>query len=122
MEMNIAEYGEVINGEQTYKAIAKELLNGKKIMIGWTDEKFTHLDVFFTLGIDTKVGNWQRGMKPFYLYVGIIDHTFYGFRTDGIKLGGYVGEKLRLYDENADKMTELINGIITELNNSGTND
>ena len=115
--MNVDEYGEVINGEDTYRAIAKNLMEGESVGIGWTDENSTHFDIIFTLGI-TKYGLFQRGIKSNDLFVSIIDWSSYGFKTDDIKLGGYIQEKLRLsnYDITGEKVNELVNGVIECLN------
>ena len=115
--MNIDIYGEIINGEDTYFAIAKNLMEGESVGIGWTDEDSTHFDIIFTLGI-AKYGLFQGGIKADYLFVSIIDWSSYGFKTDDIKLGGYIQEKLRLsnYDVTGEKVKELINGVIECLN------
>ena len=113
--MNINKYEEVINGETTYKEIAKLLLQGKNVGIGWTDETATHLDIIFKLGLDNKFGCFQRGIKMQDLYVSIINWTSYAFKSDSIKLGNYIQEKLRMNNECGDKLAELINGIISEL-------
>lgn len=117
--MNNNEYGEIINGDRTYQEIAKRLLNSETVGIGWTDEDFTHFDIIFKLGLDCKYGDFQRGIRREYLFVGIIDHTFYGFRPDSIKEGNYIQEKLRMNNSCGDKVAELINGIIKCLNESG---
>ena len=115
--MNVDEYGEVINGEDTYREIAKNLMEGESVGIGWTDEDSTHFDIIFTLGIK-KYGLFQRGIKANDLFVSIIGWSSYGFKTDDIKLGGYIQEKLRLsdYDVTGEKVKELINGVIECLN------
>lgn len=113
--MDINNYGEVINGKYTYKVIANNLLAGKTIGIGWTDEDCEHLDIIFKLGLDGKSGDFQRGIQSNYLFVSIIDRTSYAFKPDTIKLGGYIQEKLRMNNECGDKLAELINGIISEL-------
>lgn len=61
--MNKNRYGEVINGKETYKEIAKLLKDGKTVGIGWTDMLGTHLDIIFKLGLDIKKGYFQRGLK-----------------------------------------------------------
>ena len=114
--MNYDDWGEVTNGEKTYKGIASVLLSGQTIGIGWTDQEYTHLDLIFNLGIDEKIGQFQRGMKQYYLYISIIDHTCMGFRTDDVKNPEYIMEKLRMNDVTGNKLSELINGIIVELN------
>ena len=115
--MNVDEYGEVINGEDTYFEIAKNLMEGESVGIGWTDEDSTHFDIIFTLGIK-KYGLFQRGIKTNDLFVSIIDWSSYGFSTYDIKLGGYIQEKLRLsnYDVTGEKVKELVNGVIECLN------
>lgn len=111
--MNIDKYGEVINGKETYKVIADTIRAGGTIGIGWTDEIYTHLDIIFKLGLDTKCGDFQRGIRSNYLFVSIIDYTSYGFCVEnGIKKGSYIQEKLRMQDECGDKLAELINGVI----------
>ena len=115
--MNVDEYGEIINGEDTYFEIAKNLMEGESVGIGWTDENSTHFDIIFTLGVK-KYGLFQRGIKANDLFVSIIGWSSYGFKTDGVKLGGYIQEKLRLsdYDITGEKVKELVNGVIECLN------
>ncbi len=117
--MNYNKYGEVINGEYTYQVIATRLLDGNNVGIGWTDEDFTHFDIIFELGLDYKYGEFQRGLKQFYLYVSIIDHTSMGFRTDSIKEVSYIQEKLRMNNSCGEKIAELINGIILKMGRAG---
>ena len=115
--MNFNDYGEITNGEQTYESIANLLLKGETVGIGWTDEIGTHLDIIFKLGLDTKCGNFQRGIKANYLYISIIDYTSYAFCVEnGVKQGTYIQEKLRINDYTGDKLAQLINGIIICLN------
>lgn len=113
--MNYDKYNEVINGELTYKYIALELKKDQTIGIGWTDEIYTHFDIIFKLGIN-KFGDFQRGIRSNYLFVSIIGHTSYAFVPDSIKEGDYIQEKLRMNNDCGDKLKELINGIIKELN------
>ena len=117
--MNNNEYGEIINGDRTYQTIANRLLEGDTVGIGWTDEDFTHFDIIFKLGLNCKSGDFQRGIRMYDLFVGIVDYTFYGFSTDSIKEGNYIQEKLRMNNSCGDKVAELINGIIKCLNESG---
>lgn len=117
--MDFNEYQEVINGEKTYKFISKMLLLNQTIGIGWTDGDSTHLDIVFKLGLDNKLGIFQRGIKSDYLFVSIIDHTSYGFVPNSIKDGSYIQDKLRMNNDCGDKLAELINGIIKFLNESG---
>ena len=115
--MNKDSYEEVINGKETYTSIAEFLKANKSVIIGWTDEEYTHYDILFNYGNVVKEGNMQRGIKNTDLFVSIIDKTSYGFKADSEKLGGYIAEKLRLGNNvTATKVTELINGVIKELN------
>lgn len=114
--MNRNEYLEIINGNGTYETIAKELLQDKTVGIGWTDEEDTHFDIIFKLGLDVKEGSFQRGIKKESLFVSVIDHTSYGFIPNTIKEVGYITEKLGLHNN---KLSELINGVISSLNNMG---
>lgn len=113
--LNVDEYGEVINGEKTYKEIAYQLKSGKSIIIGWTDENYTHYDVLFSLNVE-KEGNLQHGLRWTDLFVSIIGIGAFGFVVDGSKNSGYIGEKLNLGNNiTTEKLTELINGIIENL-------
>lgn len=114
--MNIDEYGEIRNGKETYKKIVSDLLDKNNIIIGWTDEKYDHRDIFLSLGNTNKYGTLQRGIKATDLFVGIVDFSFFGFKTDNTKHYTYILEKLRLTENNTNlKIAELINGVIEEL-------
>lgn len=115
--MNKDEYGEIINGEKTYKEIAHILQTGRSVIIGWTDEGYTHLDLLFSLSPYKQFGNYlQRGLKGINeLYVSIISFGAFGFDINGEKSSGYISEKLNINGQpTADKLAELINGIIKE--------
>jgi len=124
MKLNRDEYEEVINGPDTYKTIAAHLYNddddeSRSILIGWTDGGYDHRDILFTYRV-LHTGNHQRGMRWCHFFVGIIDCNCYGFtivmRTDNRKNPEYLKEKLRLHDNHCDdKLCELINGVIHEL-------
>ena len=113
---NYDSFGEVINGKETYNAIARALKNYEAIGIGWTDEKYTHLDIIFKLGI-TKIGYFQRGIRDYYLYVSIIGHNSFAFIPDTIKEGNYIQARMNMEDSCGDKLAELVNGVIESLNN-----
>ena len=118
--MNKDKYGEIINGNETYSVIADKLINGKSVIIGWTDEGCDHRDILFTLK-PYKEGTLQRGLNwNSHLYISIIDFSCMGFllehETDNRKHNDYIMEKLRLHDNHCDnKICELINGIIEYL-------
>ena len=115
--MNKDKYGEIINGESTYRTIADDLLNGKSVIIGWTDQGYDHRAILFILR-PQKYGTLQRGLNfPSHLYISIMDFSCMGFLiesdTDNIKHPSYIKEKLRLNDNSCDdKICELINGVI----------
>lgn len=115
--MNKDEYGEIINGNETYSVIADKLINGQSVIIGWTDEECDHRDILFTLR-PQKFGTLQRGLNwNSHLYISIIDFSCMGFlleyKTDNRKHNGYIMEKLRLHDNPCNnKICELINGVI----------
>lgn len=117
--MNFDEYNEVINGEETYKRVAGVLKDRGRIIIGWTDQEYDHRDILFTYQ-PTVYGSLQRGLRWCYLYVSIMGLSCMGFLiesdTDNRKADGYIKEKLRLDDNHCDdKICELINGVIHEL-------
>lgn len=108
-------YGEVINGEKTYKEIAYLLKCGNSVIIGWTDEEGTHFDILFSLNV-VKEGTLQGGLRWNDLFVSIMRIGSFGFLTDSEKESGYIGEKLGLGNNDTTvKLTELINGIIEQL-------
>lgn len=123
--MNYDKYGEVINGNDTYNNIAMRLVKGQLVLIGWTDEGFDHRDIMFIYKSDgdnlRKFGdNIQRGMRWSNFFIGIIPDKFYGFniedQTDNRKHETYLKEKLSLNENSCDdKICELINGVIHEL-------
>ena len=115
--MDKDEYGEVINGENTYSGIANFLIGwGENVIIGWTDELGTHYDIFFSLNNTGGVGDFQRGIRTDDLFVGIVAHNFYGFDIESEKHWTYIAEKLRLGEnKTAEKVAELINGVIRHL-------
>ena len=118
--MNKDEYGEIINGESTFRTIANDLLNGNSVIIGWTDEEYDHRDILFTLK-PKKYGTLQRGLNfNSHLYISIMNFSCMGllieWKTNNKKDNGYIMEKLRLNDNSCDnKICELINGVIEYL-------
>lgn len=116
MRFNKNEYDEIINGEETYKVIAGNLLQGLNVFIGWTDNIYTHYDILFTykaLG----TGGYQRGLRTSDLFVSIMSIGSFGFKIDSDKDVGYIAEKLfnGRENESVKAITELINGIIKEM-------
>ncbi len=116
--MDKDQYGEIINGIYTYREIAERLKKGESVIIGWTDEKYTHLDILFAYGAYKEEGNYlQRGLRSNDLFVSIIGLGSFGFEvTKQEKARGYISEKLNLKGEfTLSKFTDLVNGIVNEL-------
>ena len=122
--MNKDKYGEIINGEKTYRTVASKLKNGKSVIIGWTDEEYTHFDILFTAGAYKNKDNYlQRGLRGAELFVSIIGKGAFGFEPRTLKDRDYVSEKLNFNGHPTTyKFTELVNGVIRELNYGGIYD
>lgn len=120
MLVNEDSYQEVLNGNNTYKTIAKELLGYGRCIIGWSDGKYDHRDILFTYK-PHKYGNLQRGLRWTYLFVSIMSLSSMGFLIedgdcDNTMHASYIKEKLNLSENDCDdKICELINGVIHEL-------
>ena len=114
--MNIDDYGEIINGAYSYKEVANRLKDGQSVIIGWTDEKYTHLDLLFNYKT-YKEGMLQRGLRGNELYVSVISIGAFGFDVKDKEIHeGYISEKLNIHGgPTVSKLAELINGIIKEL-------
>lgn len=118
--MNFDKYGEIINGEETFKRIANELITSGKCIIGWTDQVYDHRDILFTYKPTHLGGQLQRGLRWCYLYVSIMGLSSMGFLIendcDNTKADGYIMEKLRLNENHCDiEICNLINGVIKEI-------
>lgn len=111
--MNYDEYGEVINGEKTYKAIAADLAQSP-VLIGWTDQNGTHLDILFALTAQ-KHGTVQGGVRGGDLFISIMRWGAFGFSIDEKEThAGYYDEKLGnrgSLGPTAEPLAELINGV-----------
>lgn len=109
-------HNEVLNDIGTYKIIASSLLQGFNVFIGWTDNASTHYDILFTYRALGN-GGYQRGLKRSDLFVSIMSIGSFGFKTDSYKDVGYIAEKLfyNRVDNSVKAVTELINGVIKEL-------
>lgn len=114
--MNIDDYGEIINGPYTYKGIANRLKEGESVIIGWTDEEYTHLDLLFNFKT-YKEGMLQRGLRGNELFVSIIGLSVFGFDVKDREIHeGYISTKLNIHGEpTVSKLAELINSVIKEL-------
>lgn len=110
--MNFDDYSEVINGEDTYKEIARELGKENNVIIGWTDQEGTHYDILFTF-CALKYGSLQGGVKGGDLFVSIMRVGAFGFDIQNEDTApGYFSEKLHIGGgSTAVKLAELINGV-----------
>lgn len=115
--MKVDEYGEVINGQATYDEIVANLVLGRSIMIGWTDEQMSHFDILFSFRAGRYGSQIQGGLRPETdLLVSIMRVGAFGFEVNASELHpGYVGEKLFMSGTTCEKLTELINGVKKEL-------
>jgi len=114
--MNHDEYGEIVNGEKTYKEIAEELKGGNNMLIGWTDQNSTHLDILFSHPAVPYGTNIQGGVRGTDLFVSIMRWGAFGFEIEHKDTHpGYYNEKLgnrgSFGTECSEKLAELINGV-----------
>lgn len=116
MLCNLDEYGEVINGELTYRWVSLYLRQHKPVLIGWTDEVNTHLDILFSCSPRVS-GTIQGGLSRHELFISIMRIGAYGFNVSGGQIHQiYISEKLNVHGEpTLYKLTELINGVIAYL-------
>lgn len=110
--MNYDEWGEIINGENTYKFIAGEL-GSNALMVGWTDGNGTHFDVLFTLTALFYGTNIQGGLRKNDLFVSIMRRGAFGFEIEHTDThSGYYDEKLGGgMGSTSEALAELINGV-----------
>lgn len=116
--MTTDEYNIVINSPNTYKVI-KSYLDTGAIAFAWTDEAGSQLDILMAYNVPV-VGYLQRGMRGKDLFIAVSGFGMFGFSINyGDKHPAYVGEKLNLgsVNETTEKLAELINGVIGEINN-----
>ena len=90
------EYGEVINHEETYDAIAEVLRAVGHLLIGWTDQEGTHFDILLVSGVPSYGTNIQGGIHPARdLFVSIMRRGAFAFDTGNDDTHpGYYDEKL----------------------------
>lgn len=78
--MNIDEYGDILNGYETYKLIAKVLKEKTSIIIGWTDENSTHFDILLSYRVVKIEENYlQSGLRWSDLFVSIMGYRCFRF-------------------------------------------
>lgn len=111
----------VINGDKTYKFIKENITEHGSVLISWTDEIGTHFDILFTYKPECL--DWssvQGGIKAYYLFVSIMRYSSFAFNTENSdKTADYILDKFQMPESvrpTAEKLAELINGVIKELN------
>lgn len=117
---NVDNWGEIVNGPDTYATIVSELIDHQCCIIGWSDGKHTHFDVLFTLS-PRGYGTLQFGIRgPGNLFISIMRRGCFAFqitRSEDL-YPSYIGEKLgEGNNEATDALTELINGVLQKLGN-----
>lgn len=118
--MKLDSYNEVINHADTYSEIAGMLIEGRSVLIGWTDEQGSHFDILFNVRPHADLYNArtiQRGIRVSDLIVSIMSRGAFGFEINSADIAaGYYGEKLNLGGGiTTDKLAELLNGVKKEI-------
>lgn len=121
--MNYDKYSEVVNGKETYKRIAKDLLEKGMCLIGWTDGAYDHRDILFTYNGSLKhYGKLQGGRGKCRLWVSIAGFSCNAFlikdgnNVDNTKNNSYIAEKLMLHENSCNmEICGLINDVIKEI-------
>lgn len=128
LQLKQDEYGTVLNSPSTYKYIAHILNEMGSILIAWTDQRGTQLDIMFTkfqVPMLQKVGPVQGGLLGNDLFVSIMRMGAFGFEIDHDNtFAGYYEEKLAMrisLGSTADELAKLINGVKKELLKNGKN-
>ena len=113
------EFGEVINSERTYLAVSKMLRRYEHVIIAWTDQNGTHLDILLSLYVPRAGTGFQGGIKRDDLYVSVMRKGAFAFRRDHLKDGtthhAYLAEKLGMSPSvTTEKLIELLTGICNQ--------
>ena len=109
------EYGVVHNSPDTYLAAATELWGRGRVLIGWTDEAMTHMDILLSVASDS-VGPLNRmDMRVPKLFIGVVAYGMFGFRIrpDDPIHHDYLGEKLGMRPSpTTEALADLVNGVM----------
>lgn len=114
--MNHDEFGTVLNGADTYKEIGLALATDSVVLVPWTDELGTQLDILLVWKPSFCAPSRQLiqgGVRSTDLFVSIMRKGAFGFEVDRTDTaGGYYAEKLGLEKgETALKLAEFLNGV-----------
>lgn len=110
--MNEDTYGEIINGEDTYREIATDLRESGRCLVGWTDQDSTHLDILFVYR-SPKYGTVQGGVQGSDLFVSIMRRGAFGFSvSEPDTAPAYYDEKLGGgLNATSIQLAALVNGV-----------
>lgn len=114
--MNYDDYGEVVNGDSTYRGIAEEL-HHNAVIVGWSDVHGTHFDILFTLTALRYGDQIQGGIRPGTdLFVSIMRWGAFAFEVNNADTHpGYYEEKLgslgKFGEQTSAALADLINGV-----------
>ena len=117
--MIVDEWGVVYNDEHNFKGIAESLKAEGRAAFAWTDGIGTQFDFIMVHQIRDTTGRFQGRVNPKQdLMVGIVRKGLFGFDIYGSsgRHPSYIAEKLFLSENiTTEKVTELINGVISNL-------
>jgi len=102
-------HGEIVNGTCTFEALAQSLDSGP-VMLGWTDEAGSMLQVLFARPRRFGAPGGGLDMNPRKLMVAVVGHGCYGFGSETAP--DYIREKLKVSGGTATKLCELINEVL----------
>ena len=114
--MNRDTWDVVINGQETYQDIWRQVIRGDTLLIAWTDGRGSMHDILFSIG-KYKAGpiNALHPALPVQqvLFVSILRRGAFGFDyTDENALHpDYVAEKLNVGGGAAEALAALLNGL-----------
>lgn len=113
------EYGVVTNSLRTYTAAAERIRGQGYVLMGWTDNAMSHMDVLLAIAEPfSSVGPLNRiDNHTLRLLVGVAGRGMFGFaiRADNFVHHVYLAEKLGFGPSaTTEALAELVNGIIAD--------
>lgn len=111
--MKYDDWGEVVNDPETYDEVAQLLIEDNSVLLGWTDQNMTHLDILLTIK-PSGFGTHQGGIRPATdIFVSIMRRGSFGFEIANEDThSGYYEEKLGgPMGSTADAVAELVNEV-----------
>ena len=108
------DYGQIINGPNTFQAVAADLLQRDQVVLNWTDRRGTLHNILLAFG-PTRIGTLGGvvGGGPGLLWVGVAGTGCVACPAGGGYLSwDYAAEKLGLKSQpTAEAIAELITGV-----------